>query len=177
MRALVTGASGFIGSTLIQELSTLGFEVHALMRKTSSDANLAGLNYRRVQGDLSDEGSLREAVRGVDYVFHLAGLTAAKNREEFFAHNALGTERLAKVVAEERPGLSRFVYVSSLAASGPASSLEAPLTESQAEHPVSAYGESKLAGEHALLRYKDVYPISIIRPPMVYGPRDKGVLC
>lgn len=175
MRALVTGASGFIGSTLIEELGTLGFEVDALMRKSSSDANLRGLRYRRVDGDLGDEESLRQAVRDVDYVFHLAGLTAARTRAEYFEHNAGGTARLARIVAEERPGLSRFVYVSSLSASGPARAMDRPLTELESEQPVSAYGESKLAGEKALLQFKECYPVSIVRPPMVYGPRDRGV--
>jgi nucleoside-diphosphate-sugar epimerase len=155
-------------------LGTLGFEVDALMRKTSSTANLEGLRYRRVEGDLANEDSLRSAVREVDYVFHLAGATAARSKREYFEHNAWGTQRLAQVVAEERPGLSRFVHVSSLAANGPAPGLE-PLTESALPRPVSLYGQSKLEGERALLRYKSVYPISIIRPPMVYGPRDKGV--
>jgi dihydroflavonol-4-reductase len=174
MRALVTGASGFIGSTLIEELGTLGFEVDALMRKTSSSANLEGLKFRRVEGSLSDEESLRKAVREVDYIFHLAGVTKAPNRAGYFEHNTAGTERLARIAAEERPGLSRFVYVSSLAAAGPSQTIE-PLRETAKENPVSAYGESKLEGERALLRYKSVYPVSIIRPPMVYGPRDKDV--
>ena len=175
MRALVTGASGFIGSALVEELGTLGFEVDALLRKTSSDANLAGLAYRRVEGDLGDESSLRRAVREVDYIFHLAGLTAARSRAEFFEHNAAGTERLARIAAEVQPGLARFVFVSSLAASGPAKSFNHPLSESDSEQPVSDYGHSKLAGEKALLRFRDCFPVSIIRPPMVYGPRDKGV--
>jgi dihydroflavonol-4-reductase len=178
MKALVTGASGFIGSTLIEELGTLGFEVHAMMRKTSSDSNLESnggkLKFQRVEGDLSDETSLRAAVKNVDYIFHLAGVTAARNREAYFEFNAEGTERLARVTAEERPQLQRFVYVSSLAAAGPARGLE-PLIENDEPRPVSLYGKSKLEGERALLRYKSVYPISIIRPPMVYGPRDKGV--
>jgi nucleoside-diphosphate-sugar epimerase len=175
VRALVTGASGFIGSALVEELGTLGFEVDALMRKTSSGANLAGLRYRRVEGDLTDEASLRRAVRDVDYVFHLAGLTAARSSAEFFAYNTEGTARLARAVAEARPSLSRFVYVSSLAASGPASARDKPMSELETEHPVSAYGQSKLAAERELLRYRECYPISIVRPPMVYGPRDKGV--
>jgi len=70
--------------------------------------------------------------------------------------------------------LQRFVYVSSIAAGGPASSL-AEKRESELATPVSAYGESKLAGEAALLQFKDRYPISIVRPPIVYGPRDKNV--
>jgi dihydroflavonol-4-reductase len=177
VKALVTGASGFIGSTLIEELGTLGFDVYALMRKTSSSANLEGLRLTRLDGDLSNEESLRAAIRRVpdlDYVFHLAGATTGPNRDYYFEHNAQGTARLAQVVAEERPGLQRFVYVSSLAAAGPAKSLE-PRAESESEQPISAYGQSKYQGEKELLRYKSVYPITIVRPPMVYGPKDKGV--
>jgi nucleoside-diphosphate-sugar epimerase len=174
MKALVTGASGFIGSTLIEELDTLGFEVHALMRRNSSSVNLEGLQYRRVEGDLSDFESLRRAVQEVDYVFHLAGVVAASNRNGYFEHNAYGTERLAKAIVESRPHLTRFIYVSSLAAGGPAQSLQ-PRTESEADRPVSNYGQSKLQGEKLLLNYKDVFPISIIRPPLVYGPKDKAV--
>ncbi|MCM2276461.1 MAG: NAD-dependent epimerase/dehydratase family protein [Oligoflexia bacterium] len=173
-RALVTGASGFIGSTLIEQLNEKGFEVHALLRRSSSLANLKEASFKRVEGDLSDLDSLKKAVREVDYVFHLAGATAAPDRAAYFRHNAEGTGLLARAVAEERPGLTRFVYVSSLAAAGPAAGLS-PREESEAERPVSSYGESKLQGEKEVLRYRDAYPISIVRPPIVYGPRDKGV--
>jgi len=174
MKALVTGASGFIGSTLIEELNTLGFEVHALMRRTSSPANLEGLSYKKVEGDLCDVDSLKRAVSGVDYVFHLAGMTAAPNREAFFEHNCHGTRRLAEAVAQARPGLSRMVFVSSLAAGGPANSADSPVTERDPSQPVSAYGESKLQAEQELLKFKDQFPISILRPPIVYGPKDKA---
>lgn len=174
-RALVTGASGFIGSTLIEELSNLGFEVLALMRGSSSAANLEGLRYTRVEGDLSNRDSLRRALQGVDYVFHLAGATAAPNREAYFRHNADGTRILTEAVAEAAPGLTRFVHVSSLAAAGPASSHDAPRVETEPNRPVSAYGESKLQGELEVLKHKDSFPVVIVRPPMVYGPKDKGV--
>ncbi|HUP58350.1 MAG TPA: NAD-dependent epimerase/dehydratase family protein [Bdellovibrionota bacterium] len=174
MKALVTGASGFIGSALIEELSTLGFEVHALMRKTSSPANLEGLKFNRVEGDICNPESLKPAVKGMNYVFHLAGLTAAPNRAAYLRANAEPLGSLAAAVAEAGGGLSRFVHVSSLAAGGPVTSLD-PRTEEQPDQPVSAYGESKLEGERLLLKYKDQFPISIVRPPMVYGPRDKGV--
>lgn len=174
MRALVTGASGFIGSTLIEELNTLGFEVHALMRRSSAP-NLEGLQYKIIQGDLSDADSLKRAVKDVDYVFHLAGAVTAPNRDAFMECNAEGTRRLAEAVAEVQPGLTRFVYVSSLAAAGPALTLSTPRTESDPDSPVSAYGESKLQGERELLKFKNLYPVTVIRPPIVYGPKDRGI--
>ena len=177
MRALITGASGFIGSTLIEELNSLGFEVYALMRKTSSAANLKDLKYQRVEGDLSDFASLKLAVQshgGMNYVFHLAGAVSAPSREAYLECNAAGTERLARAVAESGVVLSRFVYVSSLAAGGPALSRK-PRAEGDGDAPVSAYGESKRQGEQDLIQYQGRFPISIIRPPLVYGPKDKNV--
>lgn len=174
MKALVTGASGFIGSTLIEELGTLGFEVHALLRKSSLNRNLEGLEFKRVEGDLSDFDSLCAAVRDVDYVFHLAGSTQARNRSEFFQVNTGGTARLARAVTQSQSSLTRFVFVSSLAASGPARSLQ-PRVESDQDCPVSMYGESKLQAEKELLKYKDEFPITIVRPPLVYGPKDRAV--
>ena len=173
MKALVTGASGFIGSTLIEELGTLGFDVVALMRKTSSLTNLEGLKFERIEGDLSDFDSLCRAMKDVDYVFHLAGVIASSNKNGFFRHNAEGTTKVAEAVAQARPSLNRFVFVSSLAAGGPSRSIE-PRTELLKDEPVSAYGESKLAAENELLKYRNVFPISIVRPPMVYGPKDKA---
>jgi dihydroflavonol-4-reductase len=178
MRALVTGASGFIGSTLVEELNRQGIEACALMRRTSSPAHLEGLRYCRVEGDLADEASLRAAVEGMDYVFHLAGVVAGPSRDYYLEHNARGTARLARAAADaQRSGaarIRRFVLVSSLAAGGPAKSRE-PRRETHPDEPVSAYGVSKLEGERELLKYRDIFPVSIIRPPMVYGPRDKGV--
>ena len=174
MKALVTGASGFVGSTLVEELTASGIEVYALMRKTSKPYNLKNLKFEKVEGQLSDLDSLRRAVKGMDYIFHVAGVIQARNRERFFENNSEGTRRLAQAAAEENPGLTRFVYVSSLAAGGPCSS-STPRVETQADAPVSAYGESKLQGEKELLKYKDQLPISIVRPPIVYGPKDRAI--
>jgi nucleoside-diphosphate-sugar epimerase len=173
-KALVTGASGFIGSTLVGELGARGIHVRALLRRTSSVANLQGLSFERVEGDLSDPDSLRRAVAGVDYVFHLAGVIAAGSREGYFEHNAKATGRLARAVAEANAGLRRFAYVSSQAAGGPAASA-IPRTEADPDAPVSAYGESKRAGEWELGAYGGVFPTVILRPPIVYGPKDRAV--
>ena len=174
-KALVTGASGFIGSTLIHELASRGYEVRALLRKTSDTKHLAGVAYTRADGDLSDSEALKRAVQGVDFVFHLAGVVRASGREDFFRHNADGSRRLAQAAADANPGLRRFVLVSSLAAAGPAPSLDQPHIEGLVAAPVSLYGESKLQGEREVLAFKDHFPVTIVRPPMVYGPRDKDI--
>ena len=94
LTALVTGASGFVGSTLCEELIRRGLETRALMRKTSSNANLGAASIVPVQGDLRQAEGLEKAVQGVDLIFHVAGVVSAKNREDFFSANAEGTRNL-----------------------------------------------------------------------------------
>lgn len=179
MKALVTGGSGFIGSTLIDALTRRGISVAVLMRKSSSDRNLQGLAYTRAEGDITDYESLKKALVGVDVVFHLAGVIAARNRAEYFLYNAEGTEHLARAAAESnRDGtanVTRFVYVSTLAAGGPCSGTS-PRTEADLDSPVSAYGESKKAGETALFKYHDSFHSLVLRAPIVYGPKDPATL-
>jgi nucleoside-diphosphate-sugar epimerase len=175
MKALVTGASGFIGSALIEELGRHGIEAFALMRRSSSASNLEGLAFQRIEGDLEDYDSLRRAVSGMDYVFHLAGAIAAPTREKYLRWNAEGTRLLARAVVESGAPLKKFVFVSSLAAGGPSVSVT-DRVESDPDQPVSAYGESKLQAERYLLELRDTVPSIIFRPPMVYGPRDRATL-
>ncbi len=173
MRILVTGASGFIGSGLVAELTAQGHEVCALMRPTASIQFLKGVQFTRLTGDLLDQDSLNRACQNVDVVIHLAGLTAAKNREEYFKFNAEGTKRLAEA-AVKSSSVKKFIYISSLAAGGPSIGL-APRNETEIDHPVSMYGESKLRGELYLEELKGKLPFIVLRPPMVYGPRDKNI--
>lgn len=181
MKALVTGGSGFIGSTLIEALSKRGVDVDVIMRKTSSDKNLKGLSYHRVEGDIEDFDSLRRAVdarKEIDVVFHLAGLVAAKDRASYFRANSDGTENLARAVSDANKAgakVKRVVYISTLAAGGPATSIEGR-KESDPDAPLSAYGASKRAGEDGLLRYADSFRPVIVRPPIVYGPKDPVTL-
>ncbi|MBC7387484.1 MAG: NAD-dependent epimerase/dehydratase family protein [Cryobacterium sp.] len=179
MKALVTGGSGFIGSTLIESLTRRGISVDVLMRKTSSDRHLQGLDYRRREGDITDFESLKRAVADVDVIFHLAGVIAAKDRTEYFRFNAEGTANLARAAEEVNQSgggrVKRFVYVSSMAAGGPAPT-STPRTENDVDAPVSAYGESKRAGEAELLRHRDAFLPLILRPPLVYGPKDQATL-
>jgi len=173
MRILVSGASGFIGSGLVASLVKQGHEVSALMRASASAEFLKDVPFTRVTGDILDLDSLKRACENIDAVYHLAGLTAARSREEFFKFNAEGTKNLA-AAAVASGTVKRFVHVSSLAASGPSFGL-APKNEGDPNHPVSMYGESKLRGELYLDELKGQLPFIVIRPPMVYGPRDRNV--
>ncbi|MBS1109275.1 MAG: oxidoreductase, short chain dehydrogenase/reductase family [Anaeromyxobacteraceae bacterium] len=173
MRWLVTGATGFIGATLVERLLARGDEVRALVRDPGRATDLRAMGAELVRGDVAQPDSLLEAVPEVDVVVHLAGLVKALTREELFAVNAQGTRSLAAVAA--RSGRTKFILLSSLAAAGP-STPGRPRTETDRPAPVSMYGQSKLAAEDALRSFAPVLHASIIRPPIVYGPRDKEFL-
>lgn len=175
MKALVTGASGFIGSHLVEHLLGRGYSVRCLLRKTSSTEWLKGLSVEYVYGDMFTRSALEEAVRGMDIVFHNAGVTKAKTREEYFRANAGGTLNILEAVASQNPGLKRFVLVSSQTAAGPSPTAD-PITEAASPHPITTYGKSKLQAEQECLDMASRFPVTITRPPAVYGPRDKDIL-
>jgi len=174
MKALVTGATGFIGSHLCEEFVKRGYEVTCLVRDTSNLKWVEGMNITFIKGDCTSIESLFDAVAHVDCIFHLAGLTKACTEKAFFCANAEGTENLIRAAVQKNPKLKRFVYLSSLAAAGPSKN-GSPLKEDTVPCPVSSYGKSKLGGERAVLKYKDKIPITILRPCAVYGPRDKDL--
>jgi nucleoside-diphosphate-sugar epimerase len=172
---LVTGATGFVGSHLAEVLLERGYRVTCLVRKSSNLRWLSGLEVEYAYGDIADQDSLRGVVENVDLVFHSAGLTKAKNREEYFRGNAEGTRNLVEACLEGNTKLQRFVYVSSQAAVGPGAD-EKPLNENAPCRPITDYGESKLAGEKIVREHSLQLPVTIVRPPAVYGPRDADVL-
>ena len=175
MRALVTGASGFIGSFLVDYLNKNFFQVRALVRnKGRPNSWLSGLDYEAFEGDVTDPESVVEAVRNVDYVFHLAGLTKSLQKDDLERINCIGTQNLLQAISKNNPNIQRFIFVSSLAAAGPSRNGQ-PLTEEDLPQPISDYGKSKLCAEHIVLEFKDKIPISIVRPPSVYGPREVDV--
>ncbi|MGH8003948.1 MAG: NAD-dependent epimerase/dehydratase family protein [Limisphaerales bacterium] len=174
-KALVTGGTGFLGSHLAEFLLKKGYEVSVLVRSSSKRDNLDFFTgYKIVEGSLDDPLSLRQAVEGQDLVFHAAGLIRARSRDEFFEVNHLGTKKLLEAVAAVHPKLSRFIYVSSLAAAGPPLDGR-PKKETDPCNPINPYGESKWEGEIETMKYRDKFPVTVIRPPAIYGPRDKGM--
>jgi len=175
MRVLLTGATGFLGSFLLEELVAQGHEVTCLVRKSSDRRWIEGLKVRLVYGALSESPALEEAVRDAEVVYHLGGVTKAKNREGYFQANYQGTVNLLEACARRATKLKRFLFVSTLSAAGP--SLDGkPVTERDETHPTTAYGQSKRLAELAVLEYQTRFPVTIVRPPVVYGPRDRNVL-
>lgn len=172
MRVLVTGATGFLGSHVADKLQAKGHDVRALVRESSRTDALKKKQVQIVQGSLEGNRGLHEAMQDIDAVVHCAGLVKARTPEEFHAVNALGAKYLAEAAAEVRPDLRRFVYVSSLAAHG-ASPDGRPRNPADPPSPVTHYGKSKLAGERYVLALKDRIPVTIFRPPAIYGPRDR----
>jgi nucleoside-diphosphate-sugar epimerase len=170
MKALVTGATGFVGSHLAEALLRRGAEVTALVRSPGKAALLNALGVRQVRGDLHSPEALRAATAGQDVIYHVAGLVAARDEADFLRGNREGTANLIEAIGGADP---RLMLVSSMAAGGPAPRGR-PLSGSEASAPVTMYGRSKLAGEE-LVRASRL-PWTIVRPPMVYGPRDTEVL-
>lgn len=173
--ALVTGANGFIGSHLVHYLLQQGLHVRCLVRTSSNLRWLKAYSVEYVYGDLTEISSLHQAVEKVDLVFHLAGKTKAKDKSVFFSANAQGTENLLQAVYDVNPNILRFVYVSSIAAAGP-SSKDRPHVEEDMPNPVTIYGKSKLEGEQKVWEFKEKIQVTVVRPPVVFGPRDEDVL-
>jgi nucleoside-diphosphate-sugar epimerase len=174
LKALVTGGTGFIGSHLTEALIRKGVHVRCLIRKTSDLKWLKGLPIEFIHGDCNDRTSLEKAVRGVDWVFHLAGVTKAIKEASYFEVNGLGTENLIHACLDSNPRLQKFIHISSQAAAGPSRN-GLNKKESDPCEPVSFYGRSKRAGEERVLARANELPVLILRPSVVYGPRDKDV--
>ena len=170
----VTGGTGFIGSHLLDRLSAAGEPARALVRGDARrGANLPN-GVEAIRGDLRSVG-WAEALRGVSTVIHLAGVVSAVRPAGYEEGNVRATENLASAVAEQSASSQqgiRFVVVSSLAACGPCIGA-APVTEDYTPAPITPYGSTKLDAERVA---RAVIPETVVvRPPVVYGPRDKGV--
>lgn len=174
--ALVTGASGFVGSHLVAALAGAGWRVRALVRPRSERRWLDGIpGVACAVGDVTEPATLPAALDGATRVDHCAGVTTARRRRDFFRVNTGGTRHLLEACLRRRGTPPRVVLVSSQAAAGPTPD-GAPLDETAPCRPITAYGASKAAAEQVARTFGDRIPLTIVRPPSVYGPRDRATL-
>jgi nucleoside-diphosphate-sugar epimerase len=175
VKILITGATGFIGSHLTESLLKDGNEIKVIIRKTSNLQWLKNLPIEYVNVSLNDEKTLESVVENVDYIYHVAGLVAAKTYDEFLKANRDTTFNLLQACVNKNPNLKRFLLVSSQTVAGPSKSLNSPKTEADTPEPITKYGKSKYEGEKVAYQFMDKLPITIVRPPAVYGPRDPAI--
>jgi nucleoside-diphosphate-sugar epimerase len=162
---VITGGTGFIGAHLLEILVATGEAVRALVRRKS----VLPAGVEAISCDLAEPRGLDDALRGADAVIHLAGVTKALRTSDYYKGNLTATENLARAAASR--GL-RFIHVSSLAAAGPSPD-DRPINEDAEPLPITHYGKSKLEAERAV---RHALPDAVIvRPPVVYGPRDRDV--
>lgn len=175
-RMLVTGATGFIGSFIVDEALRRNMEVWAAVRNTSSRKYLLDERINIINLNLDDEDSLLEAFNGkiFDYVVHAAGVTKSTNRDDFRRVNTLGTIHLVNAIRRSGMAIRRFVYISSLSIFGPIREYQPykEITDSDTPQPNTEYGRSKLESEKYLEGLTD-FPYIILRPTGVYGPRER----
>ena len=175
MKILITGASGFIGSFIVEEALKRGFETWAAVRKSSSREWLQDERIHFIELNLSSKEQLVEQLRGkdFDYVVHAAGVTKCLNKQDFHRINTEGTRNLAEALLEVGMPLKRFVFVSSLSIFGAIKEQQPyeEIRESDTPQPNTEYGKSKLEAEKYLAT--TTLPYIILRPTGVYGPREK----
>ena len=175
MKALVTGATGLVGSHLVEKLVARKDHVRALVRATSKIEHLQTLDVELVFGDLRDPGALREAARGADVIFHCAAkVQLPGDGGDVFEINVEGTKNMLE--AAVAAGVKRFVFVSSVAVYGDAHAKL--ISEDHPQVPNGPYSESKIEGEKLVLKFYREHglEVSIIRPCVIYGPGDNNFL-
>ncbi len=173
----LTGGSGFLGSHIADVLREDGYRVRAAVRPTSDLRWLEGKGIEIVQADLLNPVDCVNLVRGTRGVIHCAGLVTADNDQAYLTANVKTTRALLTACRQEwhPQGGASFVLISSLAAHGPAA-LDRPATENDPCNPVTGYGRSKVAAEELVLHPSHPFRTTVLRPPALYGPRDRGFL-
>ena len=175
MKAFVTGGTGFIGANIIRQLLDRGIEVRALCRADGPRDNLAGLDVKIVEGDLTDPGSLRRGMDGCALVFHAAALYSfwVRPRERIYRVNVDGTRHVFDAALDA--GVDRVVYTSSVATLGHRSDGR-PSDETdvaRVEDVIGDYKKSKFLAEHVAVDYAKRLPIVIVNPSFPVGPYDR----
>jgi dihydroflavonol-4-reductase len=181
MKAFVTGATGFLGSAIVQRLLAEGMEVHALARPSSDRYRLAGQPITWHIGDITKPETLYGLFADMDYVIHAAGLLgrAGISEKTYLRYNAEGTRHVLEEVKQRGSGRLRLVHISSAGVLGPARNphVPQPMDESSPLAPSNSYERSKaLAEQYARQFARAGLPVVIVRPEFVYGPGDTHVL-
>lgn len=174
MKVLLTGANGFVGSHIVEELLLNDYEVVCVVRKNSDLKWLTTQNLIIKYGELDDKVFMKEAVASSDVVIHCAGAVRAFDWSVYKKVNVDITKNIIDSILESNKSLKKFIFVSSQAAMGPAPEGRARIL-SDPESPVSDYGKSKLLAEKEVKKLEGKIPYTILRPAAVYGPRDKDI--
>jgi nucleoside-diphosphate-sugar epimerase len=167
---LVTGGTGFIGSHLVDALLSKHYKIYCIVRNFNK---LKWLEDKPVEFIKSDLSSSNITLPEVDYIYHLAGLTKARKKKEFYSVNYLGTKNLIDAVRKSKKLPKGFFLLSTLAVNGNLNSSK--IINEDPASPESHYAKSKWLAEQEILKYKDILNTVIIRPTIVYGPRDKDL--
>lgn len=179
MKCFVTGASGFIGANLVHELVTRGHEVKALLRPESDVRGLRGVEFERVEGDLSNADRLKAALAGCDWCFHVAASYHLwlRNYQPMYAANVDGTRNVLQSAGAA--GCSRIVYTSTVGCIGLPKEVNGHVTPTDETTPVSEaqmsnhYKRSKWQAEQVASGLaREGLPIVIVNPSTPIGPRD-----
>jgi dihydroflavonol-4-reductase len=172
--ALVTGASGFVGSAVARALVARGLQVRVLMRASASRLNIASLDCEPVTGDMRDQASMAEAMKGARYLFHVAAdyRLWARDPGEIERNNFLGAQ--ATMGAALKAGVERVVYTSSVAALKPGEGAVDETSRHTPQSVIGAYKRSKLVAEREVERLilTEKLPAVIVAPSTPIGPRD-----
>lgn len=176
-KILITGASGFIGSFIVEEALKRGYETWAAVRKTSSRDYLQDKRIHFIELNLGSEDELREQLRGFefDYIVHAAGATKCLHKEDFYRTNTEGTINLLREVRNLQMPVKKFVFISSLSVFGAIKESEPyeDICDTDTPQPNTEYGKSKLAAEEQIKEVAGSIPYVFLRPTGVYGPREK----
>lgn len=175
MKVFMTGATGFVGSFLAESLVQKKNEVRCLVRKESNLRWIADLDVDCYHGSLFDKKSLIRGMEDSDIVYHVAGATKAYDEAGFHRDNFEGTKNIVDAALALKKKLKRFVCISSQAAVGPSPTI-IPIKEDHPANPLTFYGKSKWAAEEYVRSFSKKMPVTIVRPPAVYGPRDTDIL-